>query len=103
VIDNITVTTLSGFHCNCFVFFATENSAQMQQDSTGSASMIAELKTLINEKDFQLEKQDSLLRDQSDRIDALEQSLFRTKQDLEAAKNEAIRSCECKIKVFSNF
>ena len=71
----------------------------MQQDSTG-ASMIAELKTLINEKEFQLEKQDSLLRDQSDRIDALEQSLFRTKQDLEAAKNEAIRSCECKINVF---
>ena len=75
----------------------------MQQDSTSSASMIAELKTLINEKEFQLEKQDSLLRDQSDRIDALEQNLFRTKQDLEAAKNEAIRSCECKNNAFSNF
>ena len=89
--------------CIFFVyFFLAENSAQMQQDSTG-ASMIAELKTLINEKEFQLEKQDSLLRDQSDRIDALEQSLFRTKQDLEAAKNEAIRSCECKNNAFSNF
>ena len=65
----------------------------MQQDST-SVSMISELKTFINEKEFQLDKQDSLLRDQSDRIEALEQSLFRAKQDLETAKNEAVRSCE---------
>ena len=69
----------------------------MQQDSMGGeTAMIGELKTLVNEKEFQLEKQDRLLREQGQRIEALEQSLMMAKQDLETSKNEAVRSCERK-------
>jgi hypothetical protein len=68
----------------------------MQQDSMAETAMIAELNTLVNEKEFQLEKQDRLLREQGQRIEALEQSLMMTKQDLETSKTEAARSCERK-------
>ena len=72
----------------------------MQQDSTASI-MITELKSQLKEKDYQLEKRDSLIRDQTDRIEELEQKVSELKIDLDAFKSEAIRSCECKLVIAS--
>ena len=79
------------------LLFSESDVGIWQQDSTAS-SMISELKTLVNQKEFQLEKQDRLIRDQAERIETLEQSLNILKLDLELSKNEAYRSCESKLK-----
>ena len=70
----------------------------MQQDSTASA-LITELRSQLKEKDYQLEKRASLIRDQTDRIEDLELKVSELKRDLDAAKSEAIRSCECKFPI----
>ncbi len=63
------------------------SSLSMQQDSTGSA-MIAELKSLLTEKEFQLEKRDSLIRDQNERVSMFQTSPFAT--DIKQNKLECL-------------
>ena len=74
------------------------SASSMQQDSTASA-LITELRSQLKEKDYQLEKRASLIRDQTDRLEDLELKVSELKRDLDAAKSEAIRSCECKLPI----